>query len=71
MVWFIAILGAVISGVIAAGKNRNALGWGALGFFLPLIGVIVALILDKKQPVEPLPVAQPNEWWKEQPRPNA
>lgn len=71
MLWFIAIVGAVISGAIAAGKNRNAFGWGALGFFLPLIGVIVALILDKHEKKAPMPAVQPNAWWKEQPRQSA
>jgi hypothetical protein len=47
MVFFIAILGALISGIVAAGKNRNAIGWGALGFCLPLIGVIVACCLEE------------------------
>jgi len=53
MVLFIAILGALISAAVAAGKNRNPLGWGALGFFLPLIGVIVACFLAEGTPESP------------------
>jgi hypothetical protein len=53
MLYFmISLIGAFIAGAIAAGKNRNALGWGALGFLLPLIGVVIALC------IEPWPVAK-------------
>jgi hypothetical protein len=45
VVLIIGVLGAAISAVIAMGKGRSALGWGVLGFLMPLIGVIVALCL--------------------------
>ena len=36
----IAIVGACVSGSIAAEKQQPTVPWAALGFFLPLIGVI-------------------------------
>ena len=45
----IAVVCSIISGAIAAGKNRNALGFAALGFLLPLIGVIAAVAASPKR----------------------
>lgn len=37
----------------AEGKGRSGVGYGILGFFLPLIGVIVVLVIsDAKAPSE-------------------
>ncbi len=53
MLLFICILGAVISGVLAAGKNRNPVGWIVLGFLLPLIGVVAVLCVAEVEPPAP------------------
>ena len=54
MLYLISFLGAVIAAVIASGKGRSVIGFAALGLFLPLIGVIIALC------VGPLHAKQPN-----------
>lgn len=41
MLAVIMLLGAGISAFIASNKNRNPLGWAALGFCFPLIGILV------------------------------
>ena len=39
--WIVfALIGAVVSPMVAASKGRNALGWCALGFLMPMIAVI-------------------------------
>lgn len=40
-----AIAGGICA-MIAAGKGRDALGWFVIGFFLPVIGIVLALVLD-------------------------
>jgi hypothetical protein len=35
------IAGAIASGVVASSKNRDAIGWGLAGFFLPLISLLI------------------------------
>lgn len=53
MLIFICILGAVIAGVIAAGKNRNPLGWAALGLFVPILGIVAVLCLAEVEAPAP------------------
>jgi uncharacterized membrane protein YeaQ/YmgE (transglycosylase-associated protein family) len=45
----VAIVGAVLSGSIASRKGRSAIGYGILGFVLPVVGVIVALIVPNRR----------------------
>jgi hypothetical protein len=54
-VW-VVLVALVVAGVfglicaaIAAQKNRSRLGYGLLGFFLPLIGLIVIAVLPKQE----------------------
>lgn len=54
MVLLIAALCAVISGCIASGKNRSAFGYGALGFFLPIIGIVAICCLPPVKSPEQL-----------------
>jgi uncharacterized membrane protein YoaK (UPF0700 family) len=42
---FIMFVGAVISAIIAAGKNRSVGGWALLGALMPLIAVIIVACL--------------------------
>jgi hypothetical protein len=44
----IAIVCAVVCYRTAIKKGRNPLGWALLGFFLPLIGLIVVLLLPDR-----------------------
>ena len=44
----IAIVCAVVCYRTAINKGRNPLGWTLLGFFLPLIGLIVVLLLPDR-----------------------
>ena len=50
------ILAAVIAGVVASNKNRNAAGWAIAAFFFPLI-VLLVLVLpanpSQGQSIEP------------------
>jgi len=48
----IMLAGAAISCAVAAGKNRNALGWFFIGFLFPLLGVILAIVLPPAQRLE-------------------
>jgi hypothetical protein len=50
MLVIICALGALISSLIALGKNRNPIGWLVVGALIPLISVIILLAL------EPVPV---------------
>lgn len=46
MIFIVLLITACVAGGIASSKNRNVLGWGALGFFLGLIGVLLAALQD-------------------------
>ncbi|HEY4056684.1 MAG TPA: hypothetical protein VGM39_08745 [Kofleriaceae bacterium] len=52
MIIAVLLICATISGFIASSKNRNVVGWGALGLFLGLIGVLITALQD------PLPSPQ-------------
>jgi hypothetical protein len=41
----VACIGAFICSLLASGKQRSALGWFFIGFFLPLIGIILIVVL--------------------------
>ena len=45
----IAVICSFVSARIAGGKGHSALGFAILGFLLPLIGVIVALLLKPRE----------------------
>jgi|APHig6443717817_1056837.scaffolds.fasta_scaffold1884544_1 Na+-translocating ferredoxin:NAD+ oxidoreductase RnfA subunit len=51
-VWIIAFAVAVACGLfsakLAGDKGRSPVGYGLLGFFLPLIGIIVAAVVPRK-----------------------
>jgi hypothetical protein len=53
MLAVIMLVGAGFSAMIASTKNRNPLGWAALGLCFPLIGIIIVAC----QPALPLPGA--------------
>lgn len=44
-----SIVGFIVCAALADGKNRSVPAWGALGYLLPLIGVIAVAL------VRPLP----------------
>jgi hypothetical protein len=44
-----SILAAIISGVIAATKGRNPLGWGILGLFFSILTLIVVIVIPSKR----------------------
>jgi Na+-translocating ferredoxin:NAD+ oxidoreductase RnfA subunit len=44
----IAIVCAVVCYRTAIKKGRNPLGWTLLGFFLPLIGLVVVILLPDR-----------------------
>ena len=46
----IGLLSAVLTGVIAERKGRAPLKWAVFGFFVPVISLIVALIVDDYVP---------------------
>lgn len=48
----LSTLGFVVCAGLAAHKNRSALGYGILGFFFPLIGIIVTALVSKREPTE-------------------
>lgn len=56
IVVFIAIVGSVVAAAIASGKNRNVLGWAALGALFPLIAILIV----NSQPALPAPGDRPD-----------
>lgn len=65
MLLFIMIVGATVSGLVAASKNRTAIGWAAVGFCVPLLSLIILLCLSPLAPPvapgAPLPGALPGD----------
>lgn len=49
----ISIVFAFICWKIATGKNRSGALWAVLGFFFPIIALIIILILKPKTPEAP------------------
>jgi hypothetical protein len=47
----IAAAMAFICARIAGGKGHSPVGYGILGFFLPLIGLIAVLLIKDRNPV--------------------
>jgi ribosomal protein L32 len=45
-----AIVFAILSGIVASNKNRDAFGWGVLGFFFGLFGFIAAVAVGEVDP---------------------
>jgi uncharacterized membrane protein YgaE (UPF0421/DUF939 family) len=45
----VAIISAFISAKLAGKKGHNPTGYAILGFFLPMIGIIVAALLAEKE----------------------
>ena len=43
------VIAAIISGVIAATKGRNPIGWGILGFFFSIFTLIVVAVIPSKK----------------------
>ena len=46
MLLFIMAVGAVVSMLVASSKNRTAIGWAVVGFFAPLLSLIILLCLS-------------------------
>lgn len=44
----IAVVSALVSGYIASNKGRHVVGYAILGFFLPIVGLIVAALVPSK-----------------------
>ena len=47
----ILLLSGVVSTTVAANKGRSGCGWFTLGFLLGPVGLILALVVSKNQPV--------------------
>jgi hypothetical protein len=43
--FLICLIAGAVCAAVAASKNRSAVGYGLLGFVLPLIGIIVVLCI--------------------------
>jgi hypothetical protein len=43
------VIAAIISGIVAATKGRNPIGWGILGFFFSIITLIVVIVIPSKK----------------------
>ena len=60
--FMIAALAGVVCAVVANGKGRNAVAWFAIGFLLPLLGIILALVLpaerDAQSSIESTPTTK-------------
>ena len=46
----ISIVFAIVCASLAGSRNRHRVVWALLGFFFPVIALIVLLIIGKKQP---------------------
>jgi predicted outer membrane lipoprotein len=49
---FQAVAFAVLSGIVASNKNRDAFGWGILGFLCGIFGFVAALVVEEVEPEE-------------------
>jgi len=47
VVFLQAVVFAVLSGIVASNKNRDAFGWGVLGFLFGLFGFIAAVAVGE------------------------
>lgn len=45
----VAVISGTWAGAVASGKERSMQGWFLVGFFLPIIGVIVIYLLPKSK----------------------
>ncbi len=45
----VALVVAFICARVAGNKGHSAVGYGLLGFFLPLIGIIVVLVIKDRK----------------------
>jgi MFS family permease len=43
------VIAAIISGVIAATKGRNPIGWGILGLCFSIVTLIVVIVIPSKK----------------------
>jgi hypothetical protein len=48
----IGLIFGAICAAIASGKQRSPVGWFAIGFLIPLIGLILILVLDAPAAVQ-------------------
>lgn len=46
----IAIVFAAVCWSLAGARDRNQLGWAILGFFFPIIALVILLVIGKKKP---------------------
>jgi Na+/melibiose symporter-like transporter len=44
-----SIIAAIISGLVAAMKGRNPLGWGIAGLFFSILTLIVVIVIPRKK----------------------
>lgn len=51
---FVALVGGLISSVIAAARNRSGVAWFLIGFLFPLLGLILVLVMPSVVPMENL-----------------
>jgi len=58
MLILICLVTAAISSMIGMAKGRNGLGWFFIGFFFPLLGVILASVLPAVSNLEVPPDVQ-------------
>jgi hypothetical protein len=51
--WWISLIVAVVCSMVAAyiasNKGRSVAGYAILGFFLPVIGLIIALVVPSRR----------------------
>ncbi len=50
MVLVIGFVFGLICSLVAGSKQRNPIGWFAIGFFFPVIGLILAIVLPENSP---------------------
>jgi len=50
--FLVAFASSLFATAIASGKNRNVAVYAILGFWLPLLGVLLALAAEKQEPKE-------------------
>ena len=55
----LAVVFAVVCGLLAKRKRRSVAGWSVLGFFFPLIALILVLVLPQKKTAQPSAIATP------------
>jgi hypothetical protein len=59
----VALIGGLLSGVIASSKGHSFIGYLVIGAVLPIVGIILALVAPSPGKLGQLTPAEKQGWW--------